>query len=182
MPKKICIIKHCKNEITGMRLQRGYETCAVLNCANTHRLNKMTLYRAGKLGKETEICSVKNCGRRFVIVPTARGKCTKCRNGNKPQPGMPEGRTAPKQKPRSYYDRVSAGKTYNDLRSTICARDSVSCANYSRCTDTLFIDKKGGLFKYNTNGGVNCWEDPGLDIIDNLRARGSMMGCALAST
>ena len=168
--KKICIIPHCKNEITGHRLKRKYVTCANPSCSYLHNLNAMTIYRAKEIGKETKVCSSNNCGRHFVMIEgTSHGKCTQCRKGVAPRERLPNNRTP---RPVSYYDRISAGKMYVDVRKEICARDGKLCANYVKCTDTICIDTKGGLFKYKTNGGVNCWENPESRSSGHLRSGG----------
>jgi hypothetical protein len=53
----------------------------------------------------------------------------------------------------------AAGKYYRDFRRTICKTYGKICANYSKCSDSA-MPHKHGAFKYQTNGGINCYEAP----------------------
>lgn len=149
----ICILSCCQKEVTGVRKQRGIPTCSA-KCAYTHNLNNMTLYRAKEKGLETAHCINEKCGRIYTKTKGDKNRCTQCR-------GARIGGRKPGRNAKSYSAQFAgSGKKHCDFRSNICNREGRGglCRHFSACSDTLFHSAKGE-FKYQKNGGVDCWEE-----------------------
>lgn len=69
-----------------------------------------------------------------------------------------------------------AGKHYRDVRAKICNRDGKLCANYRECSDSI-LTHKDGAFKYQANGGVDCYKKP--DSIYRVNSPNSIGVCSV---
>lgn len=144
---KICCLDSCTGEITGIRKDRGYRTCSK-ECAYINNINTMTLYRAKKRNLKTTLCATKGCDRIFTKTRTGQKRCRTCLH-------RPFGRPPGRKEVRA----EAPGKPCSDFRKTICSRPKGGglCRHYSRCSDTLMVHKNGA-FKFQVNGGKDCWE------------------------
>lgn len=140
---KICSLVNCENEVDGWRSSRKHPTCST-KCTATREGNKQTAARAKKYRRATAQCIGDGCSRLIIVSPDREDLCRTC--------GQLAGRMrGPKVE--------AVGKYHRDFRTDICLRDNKQCINFSACSDSV-AQHKQGAFKYQLNGGVDCYEEP----------------------
>jgi len=162
-----CLLDGCNKPIPKARLNRGALFCCE-KCQLTDRDNRRVEARAAKSGKEARKCKVRGCPRKFLDSGTTQGYCRKH--------AREYGAYAPKYKKEYKTVKKTDFRVVKDFRTTICLRDGSQCRNFSKCSDSV-IEHDHGAFKYQTNGGVDCWEKPNdrVPYASNLNTANSLI-------
>lgn len=167
---KICLLYHCNNEISADRLSQGNKTCCQ-DHRDKNKQNRRAKARAKQIGKEVRIC--KKCLQYFTGYKAKDCVCYGCKT-SKPIVTRGKNEVAYKYDP---YAAKDGGGYAEDFRVFICQTFGDICDNYVKCSDNCVAHKKG-LFKYQANGGTNCYIKAG-DIVNRVNYGNSVGICSV---
>jgi len=134
---RLCKLETCNKDIPRTRRSTAHFCCE--KCAGIYKTNVKTARDKAARVVVEQTCIRKGCGNKFIKTENAQLYCPDC-----------------KSKAYNYDETISCGKMFKDFRTTICRRTGVECDGFTVCSDSV-VEFPRGAFKYQTNGGVDCW-------------------------